>query len=112
MAADDKSCTLPDQDVREFIRETFACSDEIAGYVFMRGAVRAYPPHATIVHEGEKSAAAYLLTQGQAHALLYSVEGQVVLLCDYRPGALFGALGELDPAPAEAESVAVEAARS
>lgn len=112
MAADDKSCSLPEQNVREFIRETFACSEEIAGDIFVRGAVRAYPPHAIIVHEGEKSAAAYLLTQGRAHALLYSVEGQIVLLCEYRPGDLFGALGELDPAPEEAEIVAVEAARS
>ena len=78
----------------------------------MRGAVRAFPPHATIVRQGEKAAAAYLLTQGRAHALLYSVEGHMVLLCEYRPGDLFGALGELDPAPEEAEIVAVEAARS
>jgi CRP/FNR family cyclic AMP-dependent transcriptional regulator len=112
VAADDKDRALPEQDVREFIRETFACSDEIAGYIFIRGTVRAFPPHSTIVHEGEKAAAAYLLTQGRAHALLYSVEGQVVLLCEYRPGDLFGALGELDPAPEEAEIVAVEAARS
>jgi CRP-like cAMP-binding protein len=112
VAPDDKDKSLPEQDVREFIRETFGCSEEIAGYVFVRGAVRAYPPHATIIREGEKAAAAYLLTQGRAHALLYSVEGQAVLLCEYRPGDLFGALGELDPGPEEAEIVAAEAARS
>ena len=112
MVTEDKAKSLPDQDVRGFIRETFACSDEIAGYIFVRGAVRAFPPHATIVRQGEKAAAAYLLTQGRAHALLYSLEGQEVLLCEYRPGDLFGDLGELDPAPEEAEIVAVEAARS
>lgn len=112
MAIDDKSRSLPEQDVRAFVRETFACSDEIAGYIFVRGTVRSYAAHAIIVRQGEKAAAAYLLTQGRAHALLYSVEGQVVLLCEYRPGDLFGALGELDPAPEEAEIVAVEAVRS
>ncbi|HEX8126523.1 MAG TPA: Crp/Fnr family transcriptional regulator [Allosphingosinicella sp.] len=112
MSIDDKTKLPPEQDVRGFIRETFGCSDEIAGHIFVRGAVRAYPPSATIVREGEKAAAAYLLTQGRAHALLYSVEGQVVLLCEYRPGDLFGALGEIDPAPEAAEIVAVEAARS
>jgi CRP-like cAMP-binding protein len=112
VAPETKACSLPEQNVREFIRETFGCTDEIAGYVFVRGSVRDYPPHAVIVRQGEKAAAAYLLTQGRAHALLYSVEGQVVLLCEYRPGDLFGALGELDPAPEEAEIVAVEAARS
>lgn len=112
MVAADKSCPLPEQDVREFLRETFRCSDEIAGYIFVRGVVRAFAPHSTIVRQGEKAAAAYLLTQGRAHALLYSIEGQVVLLCEYRAGDLFGALGELDPAPEEAEIRAVEASRS
>lgn len=112
MGADDKDGTLPEQDVREFIRDTFGCSDEIAGYVFVRGSVRAWPPHSIIVREGEKSAFAYLLTQGRARALLYSVEGQPVMLCEYGPGDLFGALGELDPAPEEAEIRAVASVRS
>lgn len=108
----DKAKLPPEQDVRGFIRETFGCSDEVAGYIFVRGAVRVFRSHAVIVRQGEKAAAAYLLTQGRAHALLYSLEGHAVLLCEYRPGDLFGALGELDPAPEEAEIVAVEAARS
>jgi CRP-like cAMP-binding protein len=112
VAIDDKGKGLPEQDVRGFIRDTFGCSDEIAGHIFVRGTVRAFPPHAAIIRQGEKAASAYLLTQGRAQALLYSVEGQMVLLCEYRPGDLFGALGDLDPAPEEAEIVAVEAARS
>jgi CRP/FNR family transcriptional regulator, cyclic AMP receptor protein len=112
VAIQDQGKGLPEQDVRGFIRETFACTDEIAGTIFVRGAVRAFAPHATIVRQGEKAAVAFLLTQGRAHALLYSIEGQMVLLCEYRPGDLFGALGELDPAPEEAEIVAVEAVRS
>ncbi|HEX8626535.1 MAG TPA: Crp/Fnr family transcriptional regulator [Allosphingosinicella sp.] len=111
MAADDKDRDLPEQDVREFIRETFGCSPEIAGYVFVRGTVRAWPPQAVILRQGEKASAAYLLTQGRANALRYSLEGQMILLYEYRPGDLFGALGELDPAP-EAEIRTVEAARS
>jgi CRP-like cAMP-binding protein len=112
VVTDDKAKALPEQDVRHFIRETFACSEEIAGHVFVRGSVRDFPAHAAIIRQGEKAAAAYLLTQGRAHALLYSIEGQMVLLCEYCPGDLFGAVGELDPAPEEAEIVAVEAARS
>jgi CRP/FNR family cyclic AMP-dependent transcriptional regulator len=112
VVTDDKARRLPEQDVRGFIRETFACSDEIATTIFTRGVVRTFAPHATIVRQGEEATAAYLLTLGRAHARLFSVEGQMVLLCEYRPGDLFGALGELDPAPQEAEIVAVEAARS
>lgn len=103
---------LPEQDVRAFIRETFACTDDIAARIYGMGTVRVYPPHAAIVRQGETATAAYLLTLGRAHALLYSLEGQMILLCEYRPGDLFGALGELDPAPEEAEIVAVEPVRS
>lgn len=112
MATDDKASRLPEQDVRAFIRETFACSDEIAATIFGRGTVRSYPPRATIVRQGEKAAAAYLLTLGRAHARLFSVEGQMIVLCEYGPGDLFGAVVEIDPAPDEAEIVALEAARS
>ncbi len=112
MAVDDKAKGLPEQDVRAFLRETFACSDEIAGHIFARGAIRAFRAQAVIVRQGEKTAAAFLLTQGRAHALTYSLEGHMVLLCEYRPGDLFGELGELDPAPEEAEIVAVEPSRS
>lgn len=112
MVTDDKASRLPEQDVREFIRETFACSDEIATTIFGRGMVRSYAAHAIIVRQGDEAAAAYLLTLGRAHALLFSVEGKMVQVWEYRPGDLFGAVVELDPAPAEAEIVAVEAARS
>jgi CRP-like cAMP-binding protein len=112
VAIQDRSTLPPGQDVREFIRETFACTEEIAAAIVIRGVVRAFAAHSTIVRQGEKAAAAYLLTRGRAHALLYGIEGQMVLLCEYRPGDLFGALGELDPAPEEAEIVAVEASSS
>ena len=106
------TCDNSEQDVRAFIRETFVCGDEIASKIFGRGVVRSYAPQAIIIRQGEEAASAYLLTLGRAHALLYSVEGQTVLLCEYRPGDLFGAVVELDPAPQEAEIKAVEAARS
>jgi CRP/FNR family transcriptional regulator, cyclic AMP receptor protein len=107
-----KADLLPEQDVRGFIRDTFGCSEDVAALIFARGSVRAYPVHAAILRQGERPAAAWLVTLGRARALLYSLEGQMVLLCEYGPGDLFGALGELDPAPEEAEVIAAEALRS
>lgn len=101
-----------EQDVQAMVREAFGCSDEIAAIIFVRGIVRVFAPHAVIVPPGERAAAAYLLTCGHARVLVYSVEGQMVLLCEYGPGDLFGALGGLDPSPEEAEIRAVEAART
>ena len=112
MAIDDKGKRLPEQDVQAIVREAFGCSDEIAGIIFVRGVVRVFAPHAVIVPPGERAAAAFLLICGRARVLLYSVEGQMVLLCEYGPGDLFGALGDLDPSPEEAEIRAVEAART
>jgi CRP-like cAMP-binding protein len=103
---------LPEQDVQAMVRQAFGCSDEVAAIIFGRGVVRAFAPHAVIVPPGERAAAAFLLICGRARALLYSVEGQMVLLCEYGPGDLFGALGDLDPSPEEAEIRAVEAART
>ncbi|MDB5669104.1 MAG: hypothetical protein JWO25_63 [Alphaproteobacteria bacterium] len=94
------------EDVRELIRETFACTGEIAAAIFVQGIQRRFAGDAVIVRQGERAEATYLLTDGRARALLYSVEGQLVLLCEYGRGDLFGALGELDPAPEEAEVIA------
>jgi CRP-like cAMP-binding protein len=100
----------PEQDVREFIRETFACSDEIAGYVFARGVARTFAAQAMIIRQGESAATAYLLTYGRAHALRFSLEGRTVQICEFHPGDLFG--GGVDPLPDEAEVVAAEPART
>lgn len=98
--------------MREFIRQAFSCSEEVAGMIFVRGKMRAYGPHATIIPQGEPATAAFLLTCGRARAWLYSLDGQMVLLCEYGPSDLFGALGDLDSCPDEAEVLAVEPTRS
>ena len=48
---------------------------------------------------------------GRAHALLYSPDGQTILLHEYGPGELFGALAP-DVGLEEADVVAVEAVRA
>ena len=101
---------IDEAEVRDLIRDTFACSHEIAATIFLRGAHRDFAADAVIVRQGEKAAATYLVTHGGARALLYSLEGHLILLCEYGRGDLFGALGELDPAPEEAEIVADGAA--
>lgn len=91
----------------EKLRSHFACSEQIALEFLEAGQILRYRDGQSILSEGERARSAYLMISGRAHALLYSVEGQIVLLCEYVSGDLFGALGELDPAPEEAEVVAV-----
>jgi CRP-like cAMP-binding protein len=49
---------------------------------------------------------------GRAHAILYTLDGQAILLHEFGPGDVFGALGELDPLPEAADVVAIEDVRA
>lgn len=54
----------------------------------------------------------YLIVLGRCHALVYSADGQAILLHEYDAGDLFGALAGLDPAAEDADVVAIEDVRS
>ncbi len=93
---------------REMIGQVFACPAEVADDIFRRGQLRAFPGAVTLIRQGDPAASTWLLVIGRAEAILYSAEGQLILLQEFGPGDLFGALGELDPAPHEADVVTVD----
>lgn len=90
----------------------FGCSAEAGRELARSGRVRHWEERSAILRRGDRPSAAYLLLEGRAHALVYTMEGQVVLLHDYGAGDLFGALGELGGAAEPADIVAVEAVRA
>ena len=91
---------------------TLGCSGETAAQIMGQGRIRNYPNKAHLVRQGAPSTTAYLLILGRAQALLYTVDGQTVLLHEYGSGDLFGALGGLDPADEDADVIAIEEVRS
>jgi CRP/FNR family cyclic AMP-dependent transcriptional regulator len=91
-----------------FVQRVFTCPPEVAREMVRRGRLRRYPLHAAIVRQGDRTTLGWLVLVGRAHALLYSADGQMVLLQEYRVGDLFGALAELGAALEEADVVAVE----
>lgn len=95
-------------DCQDMIGRVFACAPEVASDIFRRGHLRAFPAEAALIRQGDAVPFTWLLVLGRARALLWSAEGQMVLLQEFGPGDLFGALGEIDPAPHEAEVVAVD----
>jgi CRP-like cAMP-binding protein len=99
-------------DPHAFVSRVFACSPEVAEQVVRRGRLRSHAGHSTILRQGDWLTLAFLLILGRAQALLYTADGQMVLLHEYRPGDLFGALGDLDPVRQEADVVAIEEART
>jgi CRP-like cAMP-binding protein len=90
----------------------FACSAELSEQILRRGHIRHYPIRSTILRQGDRATTSWLIVLGRAHALLYGAEGQMVLLHEFGPGDLFGALGDLAPTPDGADVVAVEEVRS
>jgi CRP-like cAMP-binding protein len=94
------------------LTKAFGCSAEAGRELARGGRVRGWEERDAILRRGDRSTCAYLLLDGRAHALVYTLEGQIVLLHDYRAGDLFGALGDLS-APAEpADVIAVAAVRA
>lgn len=97
-----------EQAVKMLVAQIFTCSSEVAEQVVRHGRLRSFPHQTVIVRQGELVSLAYLLILGRAQALLYSADGQMVLLHEFGSGDWFGALGELDVVRQDSDVVAVE----
>ncbi len=101
-----------DEELRRFIEGAFVCSREVAQSIGERAADRRFPARSIILREGDDGGETVLLVEGTAHALTYGAEGQVVLLQEFAPGDLFGAIAAAGPERHEADVVAVEDVRA
>jgi CRP/FNR family cyclic AMP-dependent transcriptional regulator len=99
-------------ELHEFLRDAFACSPDVAASIGRRAIDRHFAAKAVILRQGERAGAAFLLVAGRAHALLYAVEGQVLLLHEFLPGDFFGALASSPAEPEEADILAIEDVRA
>jgi len=101
-----------DADRIAFLRETFACSADVAASIGRRASDRRYPTAAIILKQGDRADATFLMVLGRAHAMSYGSDGQVVLLHEFARGDFFGALALTEPTPEDADVVAVEDVRA
>ncbi len=90
----------------------FDCPLELAGQILLRGKLREFQGRATIVRRGDRVSTLYVVVTGRAHAIVYSMDGQVVLLHEYRSGDFFGVVSPPYSAENDADVVAVEAVSS
>ena len=86
----------------------FDCSEELAEQIKLRGRLRRYGARLTIVKRGDRISTLFVVIEGRAHALVYSMEGQAVLLHEYRSGDLFGVMSSPYSATHDADVVAIE----
>lgn len=98
--------------VRRLLCRVFDCSLDLAGQILLRGKLRDFQARATMIRRGAQISTLYIIVTGRAHAIVYSLEGQVVLLQEYRSGDLFGVVCPPYSETHDADVVAVEAVSS
>jgi CRP/FNR family transcriptional regulator, cyclic AMP receptor protein len=79
--------------VLKLLSGVFGCPAELASQIRLRGRLRAYLPRSHLVKSGDAISVLFVLIAGLAHAIVYSPDGQAVLLHEYRQGEFFGAMG-------------------
>lgn len=99
----------PDETVCRLLCGVFDCSVELAGHILVRGKRRQFHARATIVRRGDRVSTLYVVITGRAHAVVYSLDGQAVLLQEYRSGDFFGAVSPPYSATHDADVIAIEA---
>jgi len=95
-------------ELNAFLQAVFACSGEIAEAIGARAVERRYAAAAVILRQGDPMLEALLLRLGRARARAYTREGELVVLQDFTPGDLLGALAA-PREPSGSEVIAVEA---
>lgn len=86
----------------------FDCSADLAGHIRSRGKLRSYALRATLVHRGDRIATLFVIIGGRAQAVLCSIDGQLVLLHEYRRGDCFGAMSPPYAATLDTDIVAAD----
>jgi CRP/FNR family cyclic AMP-dependent transcriptional regulator len=84
----------------------FGCPPELAHSIRGRGRLRDYQPRTRLVKNGDPITILFVIAAGLAQAIVYSAEGQPVLLHEYRTGDFFGAAGAAADARHEADVIA------
>jgi len=102
---------VADVTIDVFLQRILACSRELAETIARRSTDRHYAVRALIIRQGETPDQAFLLLLGRAEGLAYGLDGQAVLLHDFGPGDVFGAIGDSEDA-GWADIVAVEHVRA
>ena len=108
----DEAAESASESVCRLLCDVFDCSFDLAGHILLRGKLRNFDGRATIVRRGDRISTLYVIVAGRAHAIVYSLDGQTVLLHEYRSGDFFGVVSPPYSATHDADVVAVEAVSS
>ncbi len=91
------------------ITDAFRCDSALAAIVAAKAQYRDFAPRTTILEAGTRAAALYLVLAGRAQALVYSLDGRLVLVDEFHPGDFFGEAGLFDTQDVMSDVSAVDA---
>ena len=94
--------------VTALLCQVFDCPRDLADTILVRGRIRQFPGRATVVRRGDQISTLYVVVDGRAHAIAYSLDGQIVLLHEYRRGDFFGVVSPPYSATHDTDVIAVE----
>lgn len=97
-------------DLQEAILAVLGCSPDVAAAIAAHASARDYPAQTVILRSGDVWTHAHLVMAGRARALVYGLDGQMVLVHEYGAGDFFGALADLYPT--DADIVAIDPTRT
>jgi len=97
-----------DANIHALLCGVFDCSPDLAAQIFMRGRLRDFPVRSAIVRQGDRVSTLYVIAAGRAHAIVYSLDGQIVLLHEYLSGDFFGVVSPPYSAIHDADVIAVD----
>ena len=98
-----------DPAVGPLLCRVFGCAPDLAEQILLRGRLRQFAVRGAMVKQGDRISTLYVLIAGRAHALVYSIEGQAVLLHEYLSGDFFGAVSSPYSGTHEADVVVIDA---
>jgi CRP-like cAMP-binding protein len=96
------------EEVCRLLCGVFGCPADLAAHILIRGRLRDYEVRAALVRSGDRVSTLFVIVAGRAHAILYSLDGQAVLLHEYRLGDIFGVVSPSGPDTHDADVVAIE----
>lgn len=104
--------TIESTGLQEDIRAAIGCSAEVGAALAAHAVARQYAARAVILRYGDRLGHAWLVVAGRAQAFVYGLEGQMVLVHEYRIGDFFGAVAAIDAGPVDADVVAADPTRA
>ncbi|MDQ7812946.1 MAG: Crp/Fnr family transcriptional regulator [Brevundimonas sp.] len=98
--------------LQDDICAAIGCPAEVGAALAAHAVGRQYPARAVILRYGDRLGHAWLVVAGRAQALVYGLDGQMVLVHEYRTGDFFGTVAATDAWPVDADVVAADPTRA